>query len=136
MIKDIPIWPVEEVLLAVSPQPGGQADQTWEVFMINLKDEPLRNVLIASRGYGERNGEPAKTSVLRQFFDEIGAQSYVRVEHILPEVLNLNNEFWISFTLGGQDYLFDRRYTFVTGSITPDHFTSLPLVGRRGVMIG
>ena len=135
MKKDIPIRKVEDVLIAIMP-PTEEAppDALWEVFILNLKDEPIRNVLISSKGYGEVEGETVKTSILRHFFEEIGPRTGQRVEHIQPRVFSLNNEYWVSFSY--DDFLFDQKYTFVSGSIDESYFTLVPLLNRRGVMIG
>ncbi|TAE59989.1 MAG: hypothetical protein EAZ89_01920 [Bacteroidetes bacterium] len=133
MKKDIPIKPVEDVIVAVLPREDAIEGDNWEVYVINLKETPITNVLISSRGYGTLNGKEIKTSVLRHFFEEVAGESYHMVEHIQPEVFPLNNEYWISFTY--EDFLFDKRYTFVSESIAEKHLTRIPLMDRKGVMI-
>lgn len=134
MKKDIPLRKVEDVLIAIVPPVHELPEALWEVHILNLKDDPIRNVLISSKGYGEVEGESVKTSVLRHFFEEIGPKSSQQVEHILPRVFTLNNEYWVSFSC--DDFLFDQKYTFVAGSIDEAYFTLVPLLERRGVMIG
>ncbi|RMG59042.1 MAG: hypothetical protein D6722_22840 [Bacteroidetes bacterium] len=134
MKKDIPIRKVTELCMAIVPDEDESPEALWRVFIINLKEEPIRNVLISSKGYGVREGETVRTSVLRHFFAEIGPRSYHQVERIQPEVFSLNNEYWVSFSY--DDFLFDQKYTFVAGSIHEDFFTLIPLIGSRGVMLG
>ena len=46
MIKDIPQEKVTNVAIAVV-----QEDEDWNVYLINLKDTALENVLVSSKGY-------------------------------------------------------------------------------------
>jgi len=39
----------------------------------------------------------------------------------------------VSFTF--DDYMYDKKYVFVKGSITKDNFTKIPMLDRKGVMI-
>ena len=68
MKKDIPQKKVEDLAIAVIPRDG----DLWDVYVINLKDEPIKNVLINSKGYGSINNEAVQTTVLRHFFPSIG----------------------------------------------------------------
>jgi hypothetical protein len=135
MKKDIPVHKVEDLAIAVVPRLGNGAEdeELWDVFVINLKNQPIQNVLINSRGYGELNGEQRKTSVLRHFFEEIGPQQACHIEPIQTQLFDMANEYWVSFTYDG--YMYDKMYVFVRGSIVKDNFTSIPLLERRGVMI-
>jgi hypothetical protein len=134
MKKDIPNLKVEDLAIAVVPQSDEQQpDGLWDVFILNLKEESIKNVLIASRGYGEMNGEAVRTSILRHFFDEIGALQILKIEPIQAKLFDIANEYWVSYTYGGNMY--DKRYVFVAGSITPAHFTRIPFINKRGVMI-
>src|SRR5687767_1552308 len=103
MIKDIPEFKVEDVAVAVVredesiPIEGLNEEVEWSVYIINLKDKPLENVLITSEGYGDLHGEKRKTSTLRHFLDTIPAKSFARIESIMESVFGLNNEYWVSF---------------------------------------
>ncbi|MDX1906033.1 MAG: hypothetical protein SF053_03300 [Bacteroidia bacterium] len=134
MKKDIPIRSVEDLYIAIVPDPIQPDGELWEVYILSLREQPIRNLLIASRGYGELEGNPVETSVLRHFFEEMQGLSYSKIENIQTAVFQLHNEYWISFTEDG--YMYDKKYTFVAGSISQDYFTTIPLLGRRGVMIG
>lgn len=103
------------------------------MWVINLKDEPIENVLINSRGYGELEGEPMRTTILRHFFEKIDPKQACLIEPIQTKLFDIANEYWISFTYDG--YMYDKKYVFVRGSITEDNFTKIPLLERRGVMI-
>lgn len=135
MKKDIPVIKVEDIAIAVAPRTEDfENDFLWDVYLINLKDEPIKNVLINSTGYGFRNDEKVKTSTFRYFFDEIGPLQTVVIEAIQTELFDITHEYWISFTMS-DNYLFDKKYTFVSGSISKDHFTRIPFLDVQGVMI-
>lgn len=131
MKKDIPQYKVEDLAIAIVPSEEDQ--DMWETYAINLKDEPISNVLIKSSGYGEINGEQFKTSVLRHFFELIGPLQVVKIEPIQTKVFNLTNEYWVSFNY--KDYMYDKKYIFVKGSIHESHFTRIPFLDKQGVMI-
>lgn len=133
MKKDIPIREVENVAIAVSPEHGRQEAPIWEVFLLNLKKEPIDQVIVSSTGFGVVNGEEVKTSTLRQHFDSIDARSFRKLELVKKELLNLSHQFWVSFLY--DEFLFDKKYTFVNGSLVKEHFTQVPLIERPGVMI-
>jgi hypothetical protein len=46
----------------------------------------------------------------------------------------LSNEFWVSFYIGEQVY--DKQFVFLPETITPANFTMVPVLERKGVMIG
>jgi len=134
MKKDIDFGKVEDLALAIVPENDGTlAEEEWSVYLVNLKDEPIEGVIIASTGYGDLDGKKVKTSTLRQFFDRVSSNEFVKVEMIEKQLFALNNEFWISFWINGK--MFDKRYVFVTESINLENFTQIPLMGKRGVMI-
>lgn len=112
---------------------GIKDDELWDVFVINMKDDPIENVLVNSRGYGDLDGEPMKTTILRHFFNEIGPNTAKLIEPIQTKLFDLANEYWVSFTFDG--YMYDKKYVFVRGSIAEDNFTTIPLIERKGVMI-
>jgi hypothetical protein len=135
MKKDIPEYKVEELAIAILPriEDGIQDDEMWDVYLLNLKNASIENVLINSRGYGELDGEQLKTTTLRHFFNEVGPLQAHLIEPIQTKLFDIANEYWVSFTYDG--YMYDKRYVFVRGSISEDNFTTIPVLQRRGVMI-
>ena len=133
MIKDIPRPRMEDFALAVVPPASGEKDDLWEVLMLNLKEDPISNILIAARGYGEVEGEAQKTTTMRHFFPHLGPLAILQVEPIQPEVFHLTNEYWVSFTFEG--HMYDKKFVFVRGSIDESNFTLIPFINRKGVMI-
>jgi hypothetical protein len=132
MKKDIDIPTVEDIAMAVVLEENN-GQNIWNVFLINLHIVPIKNVIVASRGYGELNGEPRSTSTLRHFYEEIPDLEFTRVEPIMEDTLGLTNEYWVSFYIDGQ--VFDKKYVFLPESINEKNFTPVPLLNVPGVMI-
>lgn len=135
MKKDIPILKVEDLAVAIAPRLEHEEDheEFWDTWLINLKGDPIRSVLVNSRGYGIIDGEERRTTTLRFFWDEIGPLEAVKIESVQKSVLGIANEYWISFSYN--DYLYDKKYVFVAGSLDEMNFTEIPFLNRKGVMI-
>lgn len=132
MIKDIKIPEVRNVTLAVArKQYVGEKDE-WKVYLINNNEFAIENTLVASKGYGEKNGEPQKTSILRQFLDKIQPNSATLVELIDPSLFHLNNEYWVSYYIGKQ--IFDKRFVFVPDSIREENMSFIKELEMEGVL--
>lgn len=133
MRKDIVHPVVEDIALAVVKEENELAQPEWNVYIINLKKEPITGVLISSKGYGMVNDESVKTSILRHYIDEIPAKSFAKVELIMENVFGLSNEYWVSFYQNKMMY--DKKYVFLAESIKEDYFINIPLINKKGVML-
>lgn len=131
MIKDITFPEVEGVAIAIVQDIEGLDE--YDAYLINLKSVDIKNVMVVSTGYGVLNDKQIKTSTLRHFFDEIKHQDYMKIEPIQKEVFGLSNEFWLSFSLNNQ--LYDKQFIFLPETIVESNFVTIPIVGKRGVMI-
>ncbi|HRO97829.1 MAG TPA: hypothetical protein PLN54_00175 [Flavobacteriales bacterium] len=133
MRKDIHAPKVEGVAMAVVLEQDEAGDEAWYVYLINQRDEPLENVLVSSRGYGELEGEARRTSEMRHFLDTLEPRSWARIERIVEDVFGLSNQYWLSYYVGRE--LYDKKYIFLAGSIEEGNFTTVPLMEKRGVLI-
>jgi hypothetical protein len=136
MLKDIPNFKVENIGIAIVPKTEDTSEinnDIWDVYLINLKKDAIFSVLIATKGYGEKDGEQIKTSTLRHFIEGVESETYVLVEPIQKDVFELTNQYWVSFKLN--DTTYDKKYIFVKGSIHKDNFTNIPLLEKKGVLI-
>jgi CRISPR/Cas system-associated exonuclease Cas4 (RecB family) len=130
--KDIHIPKVEGVSMAVVKETDN-ADAEWGVYLINRKTVELKNIIVASKGYGIINDEEIKTSTLRHFHDELEANSFQKIEKIMPDVFGLNNEYMLTFYIDG--VIHDRKYIFVPDSVLEYNLIQIPLVERPGILI-
>jgi hypothetical protein len=133
MKKDLPENIVEDIAIAVALEGESVEAKTWYVYLINLKKEPIENVLITSKGYGEKDGEAVKTSTLRHMFPEVGSGTFRLIEPIDEQTFGLTNEYWLSYYIGRE--IFDKKFIFLPESIVESNFIRLPVVNKPGVMI-
>jgi hypothetical protein len=138
MLRDIHRVTVEDIAIAIVPKDKAIDDDNteevlWEVYILNLKQEPLENVIVASKGYGVFKGEDVKTSTLRHYLGTMAPLSFMLIEPIQENVFGLNNEYWLSFYIDGE--IFDKKYIFLPESISEKYFTPIPFLGKKGVMI-
>lgn len=135
MLKDIPREEVEDIIVAIVPKDEQEGDEMlWDAYLINLKESEIENVIVASKGYGTYKGEVVKTSTLRHYLGTVERLDYTLIEPIQNEVFGLNNEYWVSFYIGKQ--IFDKKFIFLPESINKEFFTVIPLLNKKGVMIG
>jgi hypothetical protein len=134
MKKDLPENKVEHIAIVVALESESVEQKTWYVYLINLKKEPIENVLITSKGYGEKDGEQVKTSTLRHMFPVVPGESYKLIEPIAEETFGLSNEYWLSYYIGHE--IFDKKFIFLPESIIESNFIRLPILNKPGVMIG
>ena len=132
MKKDISFLPVEGVQIVIARQQNGSGEYDWQVFLINQNDVPIKTVFVTSKGYGQKNDEEQKTSVLRHFFVEVPPGGHEVVETILPDVFHLNNEYWVSYFIDEQ--IFDKKFIFVPDSIVEENLVTVPALGLEGIL--
>jgi len=133
MKKDLPENIVEDVAMAVVLMSETPEVKNWTVYLVNLKDQEITDVLISSKGYGEKDGRMVKTSILRHFLGNIPAQSFKGVEAIDTEVFGLTNEYWLSYYI--DKTIYDKKFIFLPESIVDENLIRIPLVNKPGVMI-
>ncbi|MBS1487753.1 MAG: hypothetical protein JST43_09200 [Bacteroidetes bacterium] len=132
MKKDIPIPDVKNVTLAVAREKNILNQDEWKVYLINNNNLAIENTLVASRGYGEQNGEEQRTSTLRHFLETVEAKSWAVVESIDQKLFHLNNEYWVSYYIGHEIY--DKRFIFVPDSICEENLIFIPEIQKQGVL--
>jgi hypothetical protein len=133
MKKDLPENIVEDIAITVVLMNDTPEVSSWTVYIVNLKEEPIKNVLISSKGYGEKNGKLVKTSILRHSLGDVKARAFAVVEAIDPEVFGLTNEYFLSYYIG--DQIFDKKFIFLPESIVDNNLIRIPLIDKPGVMI-
>lgn len=131
MLKDLKFDPVTDVKVAIAKTPETTGESTFYLYLINNKEEDLKNVLVMTEAAEQEDGGGRKTSKLRHFFDLVGANQSIKVETVDPSVLGFYNRIWLSFYIDGQVY--DKRFT-----IEPfkewdlDKISEIELKGRLG----
>ncbi|GAA4241932.1 MULTISPECIES: hypothetical protein [Winogradskyella] len=130
MKKDITIPEVKDVHVAVvREQHIEYKTQDWNAYIINNSDDDLETVLIVTRGYNDKKITP----VMRHTIAKLPARSYAKIEYLQEKVLELNNEFKITFFEGNQ--MFDKTYLFRKNTINEKALQTIPLMQLRGVLV-
>ncbi len=132
MRKDIDIPEVRNVTLAVVREKNLVNQDEWKIYLINNNNFPIENTLVASRGYGEKDGEVQRTSTLRHFLETVKGKSSTIVESIDPKVFHLNNEYWVSYYIGREIY--DKRFVFVPDTICEENLVFIKEIEKEGVL--
>ncbi len=133
MKKDISQPIVKDVYTAVIAKEHETGEYEWIAHIVNNGSEKLEGVLISTRGYGEIKGEHKKTATFRHSLDEIEPKSFKKIETLPDELFALSNEFWVSFYINKK--MFDKKYIFLTESISIFNAINVPLINEVGVMI-
>jgi len=128
--KDIYIPKVENVHLAVVYEYNDiYKSNDWNAYIINDKEVDLEMVLIVTRGYSETK----ETSTMRHKLDKLPAKSFAKIELMQEAVLQLNNEFKITFF--ENNTLFDKTYLFRKNTINIKALQTMPLMNKKGVLV-
>jgi len=131
MRNDIPIREVTEVGLALIPEKEPTHGEIWVAHLVNLKEHALKNVLVTVEGHGEVEGHPRKTATLRYLLPEVGPLSSQQIEILMPEVMAVANQFWISFT--HKDYLYDKKFIVPSDAREVMELIGIPVLHCQGL---
>lgn len=134
MKKDIKIPKVENVFLAAVQEWNDDfMEKVWYIYLINDSDYDLDSVMIVSKAFGTIEGEMKKTSLLRHAFIKVPAVSSIKVELIEKSVLQLNNEFMVTYFI--ENTLYDKKFTFRKNSINERATEEVPILFVNGVVV-
>lgn len=127
---------VEGVSIAAVHELGEDNTMVYNVYLINERNDFLEHVMITSKGYAvnEKTEEKVETNTLRRHLEIIVPESVEKIEPIMEEVMGLNNEYWVSFWI--EDILYDKKYIFLPESIDEKNFITIPVINKKGVLIG
>lgn len=134
MKKDIIIPEVENVFIAaVQEWSDDFMEKVWYAYLVNDSDYLIESVMVVSKAFGTIDGEMKKTSFLRHAFVEVPAVSVVKIEMIEKSVLQLNNEFMVTFFIG--DKLYDNKFIFKANTINETDMEEVPILFVDGVIV-
>ena len=129
MRKDINIPEVTDVYVAAVKE-FNETHRTddWNAYIVNDADQPLELVLIVSNGYNEKK----TTSQMRHKLQVLPAKSFAKIEFIEDSVLELTNEFAVTYFLDGK--MFEKKFIFPAGSIKDKNKGPVPSMLKEGVL--
>src|SRR6478609_903030 len=127
MRRDIEIPEVENVFIAaVQEWSDDFMEKVWYAYLVNDSDYNLDGVMVVSKAFGTIDGEMKKTSLLRHAFVEVPAVSVVKIEMVEKSVLQLNNEFMVTYFIGNT--LYDKKFTFRKNTINERATEEVPIL--------
>ena len=134
MKSDIKIPEVENVFFAaVQEWSDDFLENIWNIYLVNDSDFDLDSVMVVSKAFGTLDGEMKKTSLLRHAFVQVPSVSAVKVEMVEKNVLQLNNEFMITYFISNT--LYDKKFTFIKDSINEKNTEEVPILFVNGVIV-
>jgi len=87
-----------------------QGLDVWEAMLYNDSEFKLENILVNTKGYGKIDSREVSTATMRYFKDDLSPKSSFKIEPITSEVLKINNEFWITYSLNSK--LYEKKLVF------------------------
>ncbi len=117
MRKDIEI-PVSKDVFVVAIQEWNDdfMQNTWYAYLLNETNEKLEMCIIVSKAYGKIDNEDRETGTFRHVIKEIKPDTREKIELLEESVLQLNNEFMVTYFIGNTFY--EKKFTFHSNSIT------------------
>ena len=108
-------------------------ENVWYVYLINDSDYDLESVMVVSKAFGTIDGEMKKTSLLRHAFMQVPSVAAVKIEMVEKSVLQLNNEFMVTYFIGNT--LYDKKFTFRKNMINEYATEEIPVLFVNGVIV-
>lgn len=100
----------------------------WNIYLINDCSTAIETVLVVSKG-----GDDKKlTSVLRKQIKVLPAKSFVKLEYLHEDLVEIENRFLVSFFVGNQ--LLDKNFCFAPKSISKKKCINLPIIPEKGIL--
>lgn len=101
----------------------------WMAYLINNKEEAIAAILIVSHGYSDS----VKTSVMRHKLDNLPSKSAAKIELMQDEVLQLHNEFKITYFY--KDQLFEKTFLFKKNTIKEQALRPISILNKRAIIL-
>jgi hypothetical protein len=121
-----------DVEIAVVPETNIDGSFSWFVYIVNVGEQIITNVIIQSSGEGEIDAWPVKSSVLKHFMDEILPGKFAKVEMLIDDVFILKNNYWVSFYKGTT--IFDKQFFFAPNSISIENCKEILSLNHKGIL--
>jgi len=134
MKKDINPSTIKDVAVAIVKEKNDVQEDVWNVYLINLQNQELQQVLVSSKGYLKlENGEETKTTLLRHSLGNVEAKSFAKIEPIMENLFGIHNEYWVSYFQNNE--LLDKKYIFLAETIKEENFVNIPIIEKKGILI-
>ncbi len=115
-------------IIATNEWNDEKAFQQWNIYLVNLKREPIEMALIVSRGFSDSK----KTSILRHGIGDIPAREKRKIEMVDEQVFGLTNEYMVTYFFNGKMY--EKTFQFPPNSIKEENQQKLKDSIFKGVI--
>ncbi|MCP4976462.1 MAG: hypothetical protein GY931_09900 [Maribacter sp.] len=129
MKKDIEIPIVKDVYIAMVYEWNDKfKTNKWNAYILNDGTTPIAMVFVVSKGFlGD-----TKTATMRHSMEVLEANSFQKLEFVQREVLDLTNEFYVTYYLKAK--LYEKRFIFKKESVSEENLTQIPLMDKLGIL--
>jgi len=129
MKKDIEISIARDVHVAIIHEWNDEfLSRDWNAYILNCRRTSIEMVLVVSKGFEADR----KTSTMRHGIGSIAPKSFKKIELVPEDVLELNNEFFVTFF--AEDKLYERRFVFPKNSVKQNAIMPIPIIERDGIL--
>ncbi len=129
MKKDIEIPEVKDVHVAAVKVFNEEFEAyEWNVYLINDTGAPLEMVLIVSKGFDKKR----ETSLMRHKIEVLPSKSFAKVEYLQDDVLQLNNEFKVTYFQGSK--MMEKTFLFKPNTIKESTSAKIPIIPEKGIL--
>ncbi|MFD1314182.1 hypothetical protein [Namhaeicola litoreus] len=128
MKKDIEIKEFEGLSLVVTYTFNDiYKSNDWVAFLLNESSFDLNTVLIMSKGFDRER----ETAIMRHKIDVLPAGSFAKIELLQEDVLELNNEFSLSFFV--ENNLFEKKFFVPKSTVKEGKLRMIKAMNMRGI---
>ncbi|CAM4079899.1 hypothetical protein [Gillisia limnaea] len=129
MKKDIKIPKSAGIYMGVAREKSEEFQtMEWNAYLINDRDIAIEMVLIVSKGFDKE----IKTATMRHSVKVLAAKSFAKIEFLQEELLQLTNEFAVTYFADGKMY--ERTFVFSENSIKESGLVELPIIKTPGIL--
>lgn len=127
--KDIKIPESNGIYVGVAREKNEEFQaMEWNAYIINDRDITIEMILIVSKGFDKE----IKTSTMRHSVKVLSAKSFAKIEFLQEELLQLTNEFAVTYFADGKMY--DKTFVFSENSIKESRLVELPIIKIPGIL--
>jgi hypothetical protein len=133
MRKDIEIPEVKDVyVIAIKEWNDDFMENCWYAYLLNNTEQPIEMAMVVSSAHGIINNQEKKTATFRHAFKTIAPQTAAKVELLENNILQLQNEFAVTYFL--ENKLFEKTYILEPNFVSDKNQQMIPGIEKMGIM--
>jgi len=129
MKKDIKVSEIDGVYIVIVPEYNETfKSDDWNVYLVNERNDDVELALIISKGFDDKR----ETAQMRHKIALLPAMSGVKFELMVESVLQLNNQFKVTFFVN--NILYDKVFLAKKNSLKKSALRMVKALGKRGAV--